>query len=172
MARSMLSCGMFSALAASMAVRRRGLPAGSPPPCLAAMVISRITLVKAAPRFWSATAFFRLICFHLLWPAMGPPRSKLGLTRPTPRLGFRPHALIAPSRAHPRRRLRAAGRPERAGDGLPSPARGARLSELAPDSNGRGRQRGASDADHGGLPEPRGRLVPRGAPAERLGAAE
>src|SRR2546430_1439163 len=47
MARSMLSCGMFSALAASMAVRRRGLPARSPPPCLAATVISRITLVKA-----------------------------------------------------------------------------------------------------------------------------
>src|SRR5260370_32865466 len=66
----MLSSGMFSALAASMAVRSRGLPAGSPPPCLAAMVISRITLVKAAPRLASATAFFRLICFHLLWPAI------------------------------------------------------------------------------------------------------
>src|SRR2546427_129280 len=45
----MLSSGMFSALAASIAVRSRGLPAGSPPPCLAAMVISRISLVDAAP---------------------------------------------------------------------------------------------------------------------------
>jgi hypothetical protein len=26
--------------------------------------------VKCAPRRWSVTAFFRLICFHLLWPAM------------------------------------------------------------------------------------------------------
>src|SRR6266496_4712763 len=69
-ARSMLSSGMFSALAASMAVRSRALPPGSPPPCLAAMVISRISLVKSAPRRWSVTAFFRLICFHLLWPAM------------------------------------------------------------------------------------------------------
>src|SRR5204862_329274 len=32
MARSMLSPGMFSALAASMAVRSRALPPGSPPP--------------------------------------------------------------------------------------------------------------------------------------------
>src|SRR5256886_12646529 len=73
MARSMLSHGMFSALAASMAVRRRGFPAGSPPPCRAAIVISRITLVKAAPRLASATAFFLLICFHLLWPAIRIP---------------------------------------------------------------------------------------------------
>src|ERR1041384_2735420 len=71
-ARSMLSDGMFSALAASMAVRRRALPLGSPPPCLAAIVISRISLVKAAPRLASVTAFLRLICFHLLWPAMAP----------------------------------------------------------------------------------------------------
>src|SRR6266567_229421 len=71
-ARSMLSSGMFSALAASMAVRSRALPAGSPAPCLAAIVISRISLVKSAPRRASVTAFFRLICFHLLWPAMAP----------------------------------------------------------------------------------------------------
>src|SRR5260370_16508105 len=89
----MLSSGMFSALAASMAVRSRGLPAGSPPPCLAAMVISRITLVKAAPRLASATAFFRLICFHLLWPAIRTSRRRqdtktsscnLQLARPGP----------------------------------------------------------------------------------------
>src|SRR5207247_683330 len=69
----MLSSGMFSAFAASIAVRSRALPAGSPPPCFAAMVISRISLVKRAPRRASVTAFLRLICFHLLWPAMGAP---------------------------------------------------------------------------------------------------
>src|SRR5437016_2148573 len=86
-ARSMLSSGMFSALAASMAVRSRAFPAGSPPPCLAAMVISRISLVKRAPRRASVTAFLRLICFHLLWPAMG---SKLQLDpNAPPQLGYR-----------------------------------------------------------------------------------
>src|ERR1041385_6496016 len=69
-ARSMLSSGMFSALAASMAVRSRALPAGAGPPRLAAIVISRISLVNSAPRRASVTAFFRLICFHLLWPAI------------------------------------------------------------------------------------------------------
>src|SRR5882672_8062202 len=88
MARSMLSSGMFSALAASMAVRRRALPAGSPPPCLAAMVISRMRRVKTAPRFWSVTAFFRLICFHLLWQ---PCCWKLQLDRArAPQVGFSP----------------------------------------------------------------------------------
>src|ERR687884_2171490 len=69
-ARSMLSHGMFTALAASMAVRRRGLPPGSPPPALAATVISRMTLVQDDARRASVTAFLRLICFHLLWPAI------------------------------------------------------------------------------------------------------
>src|SRR5207244_2726665 len=66
----MLSSGMFSAFAASIAVRSRAFPPGSPPPCLAAIVISRMSLVNNAPRRASVTAFFRLICFHLLWPAM------------------------------------------------------------------------------------------------------
>src|SRR5512145_829403 len=70
MARSMLSLGMFTALAASMAVRSLGLPPGSPPPLLAATVISRMTLVQEEARRASVTAFLRLICFHLLWPAM------------------------------------------------------------------------------------------------------
>src|SRR5580765_4915142 len=42
----------------SMALRRRGLPAGSPPPARAATEISRITLVKILPR-WASTAFLR-----------------------------------------------------------------------------------------------------------------
>src|ERR1700741_4651940 len=70
MARSILSFGMFTAFAASIAVRRRGLPPGSPPPALAATVISRITLVQEEARLASVTAFLRLICFHLLCPAI------------------------------------------------------------------------------------------------------
>src|ERR687892_1867889 len=70
MARSMLSAGMLTAFAASMAVRSRGLPPGSPPPLFAATVISRMTLVQEEARRASVTAFLRLICFHLLWPAM------------------------------------------------------------------------------------------------------
>src|SRR5919107_2560747 len=67
--RSMFSLGMLTALAASIAVRRRGLPPGSPPPLRAATVISRITLVQEEARLASVIAFLRLICFHLLWPA-------------------------------------------------------------------------------------------------------
>src|ERR687895_1075750 len=70
MARSILSLGMLTAFAASIAVRSRGLPFGSPPPLLAATVISRMTLVHDEARRASVTAFLRLICFHLLWPAM------------------------------------------------------------------------------------------------------
>src|SRR5918999_3268784 len=70
MARSIFSPGILTALAASIAVRRRGLPPGSPPPLRAATVISRITLVQDEARFASVIAFLRLICFHLLWPAM------------------------------------------------------------------------------------------------------
>src|SRR5437870_1718306 len=66
----MFSLGMFTAFAASMAVRRRGFPPGSPPPLFAATVISRMTLVQEEARRATVTAFLRLICFHLLWPAM------------------------------------------------------------------------------------------------------
>src|SRR4051812_19938861 len=66
----MFSPGMLTALAASMAVLRRGLPPGSPPPLRAATVISRITLVQEEARLASVIAFLRLICFHLLCPAM------------------------------------------------------------------------------------------------------
>src|SRR5215469_12022083 len=68
-ARLMLSAGMFSALAAAMAVRSRGLPSGSPP-LLAAMVISLIRRVKILPRFASSAPFLCLIVAHLEWPDM------------------------------------------------------------------------------------------------------
>ena len=56
MARLMLSPGMLTALAARIAVRRRGLASGSPP-LRAAMVISLMTLVNIFPRLESRAAF-------------------------------------------------------------------------------------------------------------------
>src|SRR5579859_1097816 len=73
MARSIFSLGMFSFLPASIAVRRRGLEFGSPPPILAAMVISRITLVKTRPRFASVAAFLCLMVAHFECPDMTHP---------------------------------------------------------------------------------------------------
>src|SRR4029077_6590562 len=68
MARSILSLGMFSFLACAIAVRSLGLESGSPPPTRDAMVISRITLVKARPRLASVAAFLCLIVAHLECP--------------------------------------------------------------------------------------------------------
>src|ERR1700739_3972388 len=64
----MLSAGMFSALAAAIAVRRRGLPSASPPPDLAAIVISLIRRVKILPRLASSAPFLCLIVAHFEWP--------------------------------------------------------------------------------------------------------
>src|SRR5579883_2897664 len=66
----MLSAGMFSALAAATAVRKRGLPSGSPPPCLAAIVISLIRRVKILPRLASSAPFLCLIVAHFELPDM------------------------------------------------------------------------------------------------------
>src|SRR5271169_772539 len=70
----MLSAGMFSALAARMAPRKRGLLSGSPPPFLAAMLISLIRRVKILPRLASSAPFLCLIVAHLEWPDMEIPR--------------------------------------------------------------------------------------------------
>src|SRR5690348_18484593 len=70
MARLILSAGMFSALAAATAVRRRGLPSTSPPPLLAAMVISLIRRVNILPRLASSAPFLCLIVAHFEWPDM------------------------------------------------------------------------------------------------------
>src|SRR2546427_258495 len=70
----MLSFGMFSFFAARIAVRRRGLEFGSPPPMRAAMVISRMIRVKARPRFASVAAFLCLIVAHFECPDMTHPR--------------------------------------------------------------------------------------------------
>src|SRR5579872_6025513 len=69
MARLILSAGMFSALAAAMAVRRRGLVSGSPP-FFAAMLISLIRRVKILPRLASSAPFLCLIVAHFEWPDM------------------------------------------------------------------------------------------------------
>src|SRR3974390_3188604 len=69
MARLMLSAGMFSALAAATAVRRRGFFSTSPP-LLAAMVISLIRRVKILPRLASSAPFLCLIVAHFEWPDM------------------------------------------------------------------------------------------------------
>src|SRR5258707_7153456 len=68
MARLMLSAGMFSALAAAMAPRRRGLPSGSPPPCLAAMVISLMRRQQDLSRFGAQAPLF----FFTVPPFSGP----------------------------------------------------------------------------------------------------
>ncbi len=67
----MLAAGMFTDLAAWIAVRRRGFASGSPPPLRAAMVISLMYLVKTLPRAASVAAFLRLIVDHLEWPDIG-----------------------------------------------------------------------------------------------------
>src|SRR5712675_399157 len=74
MARLILSAGIFSALAAATAVRRRGLPSTSPPPLLAAMVISLIRRVKILPRLASSAPFLCLIVAHFEWPDMWIPQ--------------------------------------------------------------------------------------------------
>src|SRR6267143_1768480 len=74
MARSTLSPGMFAALAARIAVRRRGLVFGSPPPMRAAMLISRMIRVNTRPRFASVAPFLCLIVAHFECPDMTHPR--------------------------------------------------------------------------------------------------
>src|SRR5574341_289973 len=64
---------MFTALALSIASRRRGFPAGSPPPALAATVISLITLVNKRPRWASTFAFLCLMPAHFECPDIRSP---------------------------------------------------------------------------------------------------
>src|SRR6478672_6695040 len=66
----MLSFGMLWARAERIALRSRAFPSGSPPPVLAAIVISRESLLKSAPRFVSIAPLKRLTLDHLLCPAM------------------------------------------------------------------------------------------------------
>src|SRR6476660_7804607 len=61
-----------------IALRRRGLAFGSPPPVFAARLISFDNLLKILPRFASIAPLKRLTFDHLLCPAIGV-RSYLNL---------------------------------------------------------------------------------------------
>src|SRR5882672_11987092 len=74
MARSTFSPGMFAAFAARIAVRKRGLEFGSPPPMRAAMLISRMMRVNTRPRLASVAPFLCLIVAHFECPDMTHPR--------------------------------------------------------------------------------------------------
>src|SRR6185295_179445 len=64
-----VSLGMLSALASSIALRKRAFPAGSPPP-RAATVSSLISLENILPRLASMAPFLCLIECHLECPDM------------------------------------------------------------------------------------------------------
>src|SRR5207248_8162775 len=86
-ARSILSLGMLWSRAAWIALRRRGLPAGSPPPVLAAMLISFENLLKILPRLASIAPLKRLTFDHLLCPAISGFQIKVAF-----RVRFQEHA--------------------------------------------------------------------------------
>src|SRR3954467_2781422 len=65
-------------LASEIALRRRGLPLGSPPPMRAATVSSLMSFVKSLPRLASSAPFLCLIVAHLEGPLMGVPRAVIG----------------------------------------------------------------------------------------------
>src|SRR6476646_354843 len=67
-ARSMLSLGTELFLAFWMASKSVGLPAGSPPPILAATSMFLISLANILPRRASMTAFLCLVVAHFEWP--------------------------------------------------------------------------------------------------------
>src|SRR2546427_5707420 len=69
----MFSWGMFASLAISVAALRRMFALGSPPPFLAATVISRRIFEKSLPRWTSALPFLRLICDHRECPDIALP---------------------------------------------------------------------------------------------------
>src|SRR5215472_15363176 len=78
MARSILSFGMFSFFAARIAVRKRGLEFGSPPPMRDAIEISRMILVNTRPRFASVAAFLCLMVAHFECPDITIPHFSPG----------------------------------------------------------------------------------------------
>src|SRR6266516_7306244 len=70
MTRSMFSLGMLAARHLSSTMRRRGFILGSPPPILAAMVISLLSFEKILPRLASMAPLKCLTFAHLLCPAI------------------------------------------------------------------------------------------------------
>src|SRR5437762_755643 len=49
---------------------------GSPPPCRAAMMIARLSLLHSLPRLASMAPFLCLIVAQCEWPDMAPPSSR------------------------------------------------------------------------------------------------
>src|SRR2546428_10550 len=104
----MLSAGILAALADSTAALSRRLPLGSPPPCLAATVISRRILEKSFPRCTSALPFLRLIWDHRECPDMSSPSLLDGCLEPLdtlepvrpPLLGLGPAPPLARGLGH------------------------------------------------------------------------
>src|SRR4029079_336063 len=70
MARSMLSLGIDTSRALSMAYRSLRFMVGSPPPCRAAMMIARLSLLHSLPRLASMAPFLCLIVAQCEWPDM------------------------------------------------------------------------------------------------------
>src|SRR4029079_10096610 len=70
MARSMLSLGIDTSRALSMAYRSFRFMVGSPPPCRAAMMIARLSLLHSLPRLASMAPFLCLIVAQCEWPDM------------------------------------------------------------------------------------------------------
>jgi len=69
--RSMLSVGMLAARHFRSTIRNRGFMPGSPPPSLAAMLISLASFEKIFPRLASKAPLKCLTLDHLLCPDIG-----------------------------------------------------------------------------------------------------
>src|ERR1700726_5311755 len=85
----MLSEGMLTALAATMAVRRRGFISGSPP-WRAAIMISLMMRVNAFPRLASRAAFLCLMVAHFECPDIVKPLARMGVVDKTKDITRRP----------------------------------------------------------------------------------
>src|ERR1700680_2966352 len=74
---------MLPALASRIALRRRALASGSPPPVRAATVISLMNLVKSLPRLASVAPFLCLIECHFECPDIetNDPSNRIGFER-------------------------------------------------------------------------------------------
>src|SRR6516225_10242822 len=68
MAFLIVSPGIDWPFASAIALRRRGLFPGSPPPIREATVISLMSFVKSLPRLASSAPFLCLIVAHFEWP--------------------------------------------------------------------------------------------------------
>src|ERR1700736_6469520 len=82
MARSTVSFGMLAWRAARTAARSRGLAAGSGKPVRAAVVSSRMILVKTLARFLSCAPFRYMMFLNCEWPAISAAPLQAGPNKP------------------------------------------------------------------------------------------